>query len=1149
MKKLLFILLLSFAGLAGMSQTTYYWVGGSAATSYTANSNWNTALNGSGTTRAAAAGTDILIFDGSNIGGATPTTGTVNAAVTSTNSAQLKLQNGAVVNLGRSAAGSAAITINGDGTASDDLTVPAGCTLTLGAAIYNYDVSAVIAANATALISGTVYLSPLSSAVHTRSYITATAANTVVFASGSNCHITDSTASSGFNSSAAGGITFKSGASLYYYAGRSPIGTSSTIQTTNFEPGSNLYIRNSNVSYVDGTTAYTSSSWGNQKLLANVFIQNSATFKSDGPYYKIENLTVDAGAVFTTHTSGNTPILGNITVNGALNAPAGSTNIIVLGGSAQQAISGSGTIDVPGLTVSNYSDVVLAKSLSVANTANILGKINFGTANQLTGAGTFTSRVNGTAPTATGATTAGSYIVTFPTGTALASLAGLGISGPGIDAGTNVVGFSATNLTVNLSKPAIAANAAAALNFFSDTATMVTANPNGMDSLTGSVVVAGTKNYQSGTNYIINGATAKPFGISSGSTNTSINAGFVEIAAPVTVNRAMAIFNHLKVDAKIFLRTADTVKIAPGASVTGNFNSANYIVIATNTTTGDKSIVRYEGLAATANIPIGSTANYLPVRLAPATASDFNVSAFEGITTNGTVTGTPLTPAQKLGVVNAVWNIERTAGAGSAGIQLGWQTALEGSLFITLPNSDIGVIYNNGTSYSLPLGTGDNTANTAAATVSAFGVFGVGSVPQTNPFIFNTLPPKAYGNPDFNTGVVSLNTTQPVTYTSTNIAVATVLPGNIVHITGAGTTDITASQAGDGFYPAASITRTLTVSKAPLVIKADTITKFFSQAVPPLTYTATGFVLGETQSALLTPVAISTTGTAASPVGNYPIVINGATSNNYAITFIDAVLKVLPQTTQTITFNAPAAKTYGNADFAAGAVSTNSTIPVTLASSNTAVATIVGNNIHIVGAGTSNITASQAGSIGFSPAADVVRLLTVNKANLTIKVRDTLKTQGQPNPPFTLTYTGFVLGETAANLLTQAAVTTDATAISSPGYYMLTPGSATSNNYNITYTTGRLTILPLTGTSEQYLNAFLISNSRLTIRVFSPVPRLADITLYNMAGQPVAKKNLFMPAGFINSDLLVTGLPSGTYVVAVKGDGVDLKKTILIMKH
>lgn len=1149
MKKLLFILFLSFGFMAGFGQTTYYWVGGTAATSFTANSNWNTALNGSGTTRSAAAGTDILIFDGTNVGGATPATGTVNATATSTNCAQLKLQNNAVVNLGRTAAGSAAITINGDGTAADDLTVAAGCTLTLGAAVYNYDVSAVVTAGATALISGTVYLSPLSTTVHTRSYITATAANSVIFASGSNCHVTDSTASSGFNGSATNGITFRSGASLHYYSGRSPIGSSSTVQITNFDPGSNLYIKSSNVSYVDGTTAYASSSWGNQKLMANMFIQNGATFKSDGPYYKIENLTVDAGATFVTHTSGNTPVLGNIVVNGAINAPAASTNIIVMGGNTPQTISGTGTIDLPGLTVANYSDVALSRSVNVLNTANILGKLNFGATNQVTGAGTFTSRVNGTAAAASGATTSGSYLVTFPTGTTLAGLAGLAITGPGIDANTNIVSFSSGGLTVNLSKPAVSTNAAAAFNFFSDTATMITANPNGMDSMTGSVVVIGTKNYQSGTNYTINGATAKPFGITSGSTNTYINAGSVEINAPVTVNRGMSIFNHLKVNSKITLRALDTVHIMTGAIINGTFNTSNYIATIANAGTGDRSIVLYDGLAGAATIPVGSATNYLPVTLTPASASDFKIAVFEGITTNGAINGTPLTTAQKLGVVDAVWNIDRINGTGAATVQLGWQTPLEGSLFTTLPNTDIGVIYNNGTSYTTPLGTGDNTANTASASVSAFGVFGVGSVPTTVPFVFNTLPVKTYGDPNFNAGAVSLNTTQPVTYTSSNTAVATVANDGTIHIVGAGTTDITAAQATDGFYPAASITRTLTVNKAPLTITADNKTKFFSAAVPALTVTYAGFVLGETQAVLLTPVAISTTATAASPVGTYPITVTGATANNYTITFVNGTLTVQAQQTQTITFAAPPVKTYGNADFPSNAVSTNSTIPVTLTSSNPAVATISGLNIHIVGAGTTNITASQAGNIGYSAAADVTRTLTVNKAALTIRVRDTTKIERQPNPPFTITYTGFVLGETSASLLTQPVVTTSATDLSAPGYYTLTLGSATSNNYNITYTNGRLTILPITGTSEQFITAYLSSNTRLTVRVYSPSPRLGNIVLYNMAGQQVAKKNLFMPAGFINSDLFVTGISSGMYIVTVKGDGVDLKKQIFIIKH
>ncbi len=82
---------------------------------------------------------------------------------------------------------------------------------------------------------------------------------------------------------------------------------------------------------------------------------------------------------------------------------------------------------------------------------------------------------------------------------------------------------------------------------------------------------------------------------------------------------------------------------------------------------------------------------------------------------------------------------------------------------------------------------------------------------------------------------------------------------------------------------------------------------------------------------------------------------------------------------QTITFPAIAAKTFGDADFDPGATA-SSGLTVTYSSSNPAVATIVNNRVHIVGAGTSIITASQAGNTSFSAAASVSQTLTVNKA-------------------------------------------------------------------------------------------------------------------------------------------------------------------------
>jgi hypothetical protein len=69
--------------------------------------------------------------------------------------------------------------------------------------------------------------------------------------------------------------------------------------------------------------------------------------------------------------------------------------------------------------------------------------------------------------------------------------------------------------------------------------------------------------------------------------------------------------------------------------------------------------------------------------------------------------------------------------------------------------------------------------------------------------------------------------------------------------------------------------------------------------------------------------------------------------------------------TQTINFSPLPSKTLGDADFSAGATA-SSGLTVSYTSSNSDVATIVNGNIHIVGVGTSTITASQAGDANYN---------------------------------------------------------------------------------------------------------------------------------------------------------------------------------------
>ena len=156
MKKLIFTLIGFLVIQLTYSQTTYYWVGGTgAATSFTANSNWNTVKGSTdvATQRTADAPTDILIFDGTDYG-AGVNTGTAIAIVTTTATGQLILQNNAAVNLQRQTTGTGTITVSG--MTGDDLVVPSGSTLTISSSDPAGNAIVSLAASSTGTISGTV---------------------------------------------------------------------------------------------------------------------------------------------------------------------------------------------------------------------------------------------------------------------------------------------------------------------------------------------------------------------------------------------------------------------------------------------------------------------------------------------------------------------------------------------------------------------------------------------------------------------------------------------------------------------------------------------------------------------------------------------------------------------------------------------------------------------------------------------------------------------------------------------------------------------------------------------------------------------------------------------------------------------------------
>ncbi len=136
-----------------------------------------------------------------------------------------------------------------------------------------------------------------------------------------------------------------------------------------------------------------------------------------------------------------------------------------------------------------------------------------------------------------------------------------------------------------------------------------------------------------------------------------------------------------------------------------------------------------------------------------------------------------------------------------------------------------------------------------------------------------------------------------------------------------------------------------------------------------VTYTSSDTAVASIVDGKLHIVAPGTSTITASQAGNTDY--NAAQTQTQVLTVV--------KKEQTINFAAIGAKSINDGDFDAGAT-VSSGLAVSYTSSNENVATIVNNQIHIVGAGTSEISASQAGNDIYNVATSVTQPLTVTKA-------------------------------------------------------------------------------------------------------------------------------------------------------------------------
>jgi len=210
----------------------------------------------------------------------------------------------------------------------------------------------------------------------------------------------------------------------------------------------------------------------------------------------------------------------------------------------------------------------------------------------------------------------------------------------------------------------------------------------------------------------------------------------------------------------------------------------------------------------------------------------------------------------------------------------------------------------------------------------------------------------------------------PLTYTSSNPSVATVSTyDGTVNILSSGSTVITARQGETRSYTSRDVSGTLIISGITPTIGALSLpAKNFGDASFNLTAPTSDSSGAFSYSSSNTAVATVTSGGTVTVVGagSTTITATQAATTNYTSGSVTASLVVSPIAPTIGALTAPA-KNFGDASFNLTSPTSDSSGAFSYSSSNTAVATVTsGGTVTVVGAGSTTITATQAATTNYT---------------------------------------------------------------------------------------------------------------------------------------------------------------------------------------
>ncbi|MHB1558384.1 MAG: MBG domain-containing protein, partial [Isosphaeraceae bacterium] len=281
-------------------------------------------------------------------------------------------------------------------------------------------------------------------------------------------------------------------------------------------------------------------------------------------------------------------------------------------------------------------------------------------------------------------------------------------------------------------------------------------------------------------------------------------------------------------------------------------------------------------------------------------------------------------------------------------------------------------------------------------------------------------------------------------------------PAGSILPAGAQTVSVTFTPTDHVDYSPVTATVTLQVNPATLAVTANPASMTYGGSLPTLSYTITGLDGAVPGPGVIsgTP-ALSTTASASSSPGSYPIAVDvsGMSAANYTFVGQDGTLTVGPAT-PAVTWAAPAAITYGT-PLGSAQLDASASVPGTFAYSPPA------GSILPAGAQTVSVTFTPSDTTDYATTTASV-VIDVTPALLTVTASDASMSYGGPLPTLSDTITGFVAGDGPGVITGTSALSTTASASSAPGSYPIAVdvSGMSAANYTFVGQDGTLTVGP-----------------------------------------------------------------------------------------